>query len=299
MEADVGVAIDNVEGKIPTPSSSRGGEACDQPHEQGHTPYDTRTLPIDHQVKASLDPPTKHFTWAWLFISIRDEHELRLSQVLRGPPVRQTRWSWRDVGTAGFAKPSCPSERAISQADRAGKAESDQQKPQFQGDHVLANTDLAKKRARIAQGHDPIQPPRHFDVNEPQGSPSSSLKREGSRSQTPPRRPKSTRKVSSNDDNCGEFSRGTTQKGRLWARGKGKSDKSNLATKNPLRTFSSHGVSSTNTTTSSWRHSIRVRLRLSVGWPQNMPCQPECGGVAFIRSWSSFDINSQPRWSIC
>ena len=64
-----------------------------------------------------------------------------------------------------------------------------------------------------------MNPAAKDDSDSPKGSPASSLKREGSRSQSPPKRPKSTRPTSTPtpDDSRGEFSRGTTQKGRLWA----------------------------------------------------------------------------------
>ena len=118
MEADVGVAIDNVEGKIPIPSSSRGGEACDQPHEQGHTTPEHCQLTIKSKLHSTLPPSTflgpgclsqyatnTSFDCRKFFDDRRRDNTMEL----------EGRWnSW-------LRKTSRPSARAIGQADRAGK----------------------------------------------------------------------------------------------------------------------------------------------------------------------------------
>lgn len=85
------------------------------------------------------------------------------------------------------------------------------------------------------------------DDTEPQRrSPASSLKREGSRSQSPPKRSKAVRPTSTPtaDDNRGEFDRGPQPKGsKLWAPGEDpirpqSHDKSNVASNHRFRSFS-------------------------------------------------------------
>ncbi|KAM7217358.1 EST/SMG-like protein 1 [Rhypophila decipiens] len=109
----------------------------------------------------------------------------------------------------------------------------------------------SRKKATASGERDPGSASAAKDRSgSPRRSPDSSLKREGSRSQSPPKRSKAVRPTSTpiTDDSRGEFDRGPQPKGskqKLWAPGEDpikppnqSLDKSNVASNHRLRAFS-------------------------------------------------------------